>query len=149
MAQATRLNLDSPLGRSGPTLAPLPDDDRQLRETLRYCAPSTYEAAQLFRTTARPEYVSAILHGVLQHYMEPDLRTHFRAPADSLRLQEDLGLDSLTLMEIVIRLEDVLQISIRDDELRKLRTVGEVQRLIERTVAAAGPAPEPPVSPRS
>jgi 3-hydroxyacyl-[acyl-carrier-protein] dehydratase len=149
MAHATHLNLDSPHGRSGRKIAPLPQDDTQLRETLRYCAPSTYEAARLFRATARAEYVAPILHGILQHYMEPDLRAQLRVPADSLRLQEDLGLDSLTMMEIVIRLEDVLQISIRDDELRQIRTVGEVRALIERTVAAASPPAPPLISTRS
>lgn len=144
MAQATRLKLDSPRGRAAPQIAPRPNDDLRLRDTLRYCSPATYEAARHFQLTARLEYLPAILQGVLAHYVEPDRRAQLRAPADSILLQEDLGLDSLTLMEIVIRLEDVLQISIRDDELRKFRTLGEVRNLIERAVAAA---PHPADSP--
>jgi acyl carrier protein len=148
MAQVTRLNLDCPPHLAGPAKAPLTGDDAQLRETLKYCAPSTFEAACEFRKTARPEYLPAIVLGIIGRYVEPDLRERLQQPANELRLREDLGLDSLMLMEIVIRVEDVLQISIRDDELRQFRTLGEVRELIERAVADNGAPALPPVSAR-
>ena len=43
----------------------------------------------------------------------------------------DLGIDSLTMMEIVILVEDVLQMTINNDELRNLRTVGDVKTFID------------------
>lgn len=148
MAQATRLHLDCPPHLAGPAKTSLAGDDALLRETLKHCAPSTYEAACLFRKTARPEYLPAIILGIIGRYVEPDLRERLRQPANQLQLREDLGLDSLTLMEIVIRVEDVLQISIRDDELRQFRTLGEVRELIERAAADNGTAAPPPLSTR-
>lgn len=148
MAESTRLNLDCPPHLAGQGITPLTGDDARLRETLKHCAPSTFEAACLFRKTARPEYLTTIVLGIIGRYVEPDLRARLREPANELRLREDLGLDSLTLMETMIRLEEVLQISIRDDELRQFRTLGEIRELIERTVAGGGPAALPAVSTR-
>lgn len=50
--------------------------------------------------------------------------------ADELRLQEDLGLDSLTLMEIIMLAEDVLQVCINSHDLRELRTLGQIKQYI-------------------
>ena len=85
---------------------------------------------------------------MIEHYVEPDLRPRLRNPNDALQLGEDLALDSLSLMEIAIRLEDVLQISIPDEELRDVRTLGQVHQLVERALARkiAGQSPPAAVS---
>ncbi|MEO7413075.1 MAG: phosphopantetheine-binding protein [Opitutaceae bacterium] len=69
--------------------------------------------------------------GVIERFVEPDLRVKLKDADDDLRLIEDLGVDSLTMMEIVILVEDVLQMSINNDELRNLRTVGDVKTFID------------------
>jgi acyl carrier protein len=42
------------------------------------------------------------------------------------RLQEDLGADSLTLVEIALALEDRFNLSIPDEEWEKVSTVGDL-----------------------
>ena len=74
--------------------------------------------------------------------MEPDLRAKLKDPDDDLRLIEDLGIDSLTMMEIVILVEEVLQMSINNEELRHLRTIGDVKQFIECKVRGL-PLPKP------
>ena len=60
------------------------------------------------------------------------------------RLDEDLGLDSLAIAELMTALEDELGISLVDDERVPLaRTVGDVMELL-RTPRAPAPAPPPP-----
>lgn len=61
---------------------------------------------------------------------------------DDLRLIEDLGIDSLTMMEIVILVEEVLQMSINNDELRNLRTVGDIKTFIDCKIRGL-PLPKP------
>ena len=109
---------------------PGPDGDPELHELLKRCSPATCEAAARFRQTGDPAWLPAIIVGVIEHHVEPDLRAKLREPDDSLRLIEDLGLDSLTMIEIVMLAEDVLGITIRNDELAGLRTLGEVKQLI-------------------
>src|SRR5947209_8905099 len=108
-----------------------PEDEAALREALKRCSPSTLEAAVQFRKTGNPEHVPAVVIGVIERFVEPDLRPKLKDADDDLRLIEDLGIDSLTMMEIVILVEDVLQMSINNDELRNLRTVGDVKTFID------------------
>lgn len=136
MAHATRLPLDSASPDTGAGLTPSPGDDAHLRNALRHCAPSTYEAARQFRLNARPGDLYMLVHGVIERYVEPGLRHRMRDAHGDLRLAEDLGLDSLTRMQVVFRLEEVLLISIHDEELRQFHTLGEVRQLIERIVGA-------------
>jgi 3-hydroxyacyl-[acyl-carrier-protein] dehydratase len=63
-------------------------------------------------------------------------------PDDDLRIMEDLGLDSLTLMEAIVLIEDVLQITIENEELRRLRTVGDIRGFIHHK-AQGLPPPQP------
>lgn len=45
-------------------------------------------------------------------------------------LKEDLGIDSLDSVEIVIALESEFDITIEDDEIKTLVTVGDIVKLI-------------------
>jgi 3-hydroxyacyl-[acyl-carrier-protein] dehydratase len=119
-----------------------PEDEAALREALKRCSPSTFEAAVQFRKTGNPEHVPAVVIGVIERFVEPDLRMKLKDADDDLRLIEDLGIDSLTMMEIVILVEDVLQMSINNDELRNLRTVGDVKTFIDCKIRGL-PLPKP------
>lgn len=44
----------------------------------------------------------------------------------------DIGVDSISLMEIVGILEDDLNVKLSDEEITRIRTVGEVERLVAR-----------------
>ena len=129
---------------------PTPEDDPVLRETLKRCSPATYYAACKFRKTRQDEDLQAVILGVVERFVERDLRPKLHVATGTLRLSEDLGIDSLTMMEIVMIAEDVLRISVSNEELTHLRTLGEVQRFIEEKLAhpsapavAAKPAPQP------
>ncbi|HVT73408.1 MAG TPA: phosphopantetheine-binding protein [Lacunisphaera sp.] len=118
------------------------EDDANLRESLKRCSAATYEAAAQFRKTGNIEHLPAIVLGIIERYVEPDLRGKLRDADDDLRIIEDLGIDSLTMMEIVILVEDVLQMSINNDELRHLRTVGDVKLFIGCKIRGL-PLPKP------
>src|SRR3954465_8151998 len=119
-----------------------PEDESALREALKRCSPSTFEAAVQFRKTGNAEHVPAVVIGVIERFVEPDLRVKLKDADDDLRLIEDLGIDSLTMMEIVILVEDVLTMSINNDELRNLRTVGDVKTFIDCKIRGL-PLPKP------
>ena len=80
--------------------------------------------------------------GIIERFVEPDLRIKLKDADDDLRLIVDLGIDSLTMMEIVILVEEVLQMSINNDELKNLRTVGDVKTFIDCKVRGL-PLPKP------
>ena len=108
---------------------PSPDDeDAYLQEILKRCSPSTYHAAREFRATRNVVHLPAIVLGIIERFVERPLRAKLQLACDDLRLAEDLGIDSLTMMEIVILVEDVLQITINNEHLRDLKTIGDVKR---------------------
>ena len=116
----------------------LDNDDLHLREVLKRCSERTYFAAREFRKTGSTDHLPAIVHGVIERYVDRELRVKMRTPSNELRLAEDLGLDSLSMMEIVMLAEDVLRITIDNDELRQLRTLDDVLQFVERKLALNG-----------
>jgi 3-hydroxyacyl-[acyl-carrier-protein] dehydratase len=125
-----------------------PEADAQLRTALKRCSPATLNAARAFRQTGDPRNLVPLVGGIIERYLEPGLRPRLN-PADSgLRLVQDLGLDSLTLMEIAMLAEEVIGITVDHEELRPLRTVGDVQHLIARAAARPVPAPAAEPGPR-
>ena len=115
------------------------DDLTQLRDALKRCSPATFAAACEFRRTGRVEYLTSIVTGVIERYVERELRVKLVQPEDDLRLVEDLGIDSLTMMEIVLLTEDVIRISVSNEELTQLRTLGDVRRfIVKQTVNPTG-----------
>lgn len=118
------------------------DDESALRDSLKRCSPATIEAAIAYRKTLEASHLPAIIIGVIERFVEPDLRAKLKEADDELRLVEDLGIDSLTMMEIVILVEDVTQLQINNDELRNLRSVGDVKVFIDCKVRGL-PSPKP------
>lgn len=112
-------------------------DDAYVRDALKRCSPSTREAACEFRKTGSADHLPAIIHGLLEHYVERSARAKLSRADDGLRLVEDLAIDSLTMLEIVFLAEDVLQISIDNEEMRPFRTVGDVKKFIASKLARA------------
>jgi acyl carrier protein len=116
--------------------------EAQLRESLKRCSPATTEAAVRYRQTRNPALIPTVVLGIVARFVDPSTASRLVDPDDDLRVIEDLGLDSLTLMEAIILIEEVLQISINNDELRNLRTIGDIKLFIDHK-ARGVPPPQP------
>ena len=104
--------------------------DEALREALKRCRPETLHAAMAYRQSGDVAMLPIVVAGVIERFVEPELRPQLCRADDTLRLREDLGLDSLTMMEIVLLAEDVFQINVSADELRHLCTLGQIKTFI-------------------
>lgn len=121
---------------------PILAEDPVLRETLKRCSPATYRAACQFRATGDRASLHTLISGVIERFVDRDLRDKLAVPAEAapaLRLREDLGLDSLTMMEVVMIAEEVLCITISYEELARLRNLGEVHDFIAGKLEQAEP----------
>lgn len=109
--------------------------ETQLRESLRRCSEATIQAALAYRRTKSPEHTLAVVVGIIERYVDPELRPKLADGGENLRVIEDLGIDSLTLMEIVMLVEEVVEMTISNEELRGLATVGDIRSFIDRKAA--------------
>ncbi len=51
------------------------------------------------------------------------------------RLRDDLELDSIDAIDMVVRIQQMTQVRVEEDELRKLETVGDTVDLVARLTA--------------
>jgi acyl carrier protein len=117
-------------------------DETGLRESLRRCSAATIEAAIGYRREGDTQLLSPIIIGIFERFVEPDQRARLAGDCDELRVIEDLGLDSLTMMEIVMLVEEVTQTKIENDELRGLVTIGDIKTFVDcRARGVTPPAP--------
>ena len=63
------------------------------------------------------------------------LREQFDVEEDSItaetRISEDLGADSLDVVDLLMSLEDEFEVEVPDDEIENIKTVGELVKYIE------------------
>jgi len=127
---APSYHLDQVPGAPRPALTTT--DKESLRRTLRHCDPSVFAAACAYRRTGDTAAAATVVQGIVEHHTPPDRQPRLRAFPSELRLQEDLGLDSLALLEILSVAEDALGLSLDSDDLRSLRTLGDMLASIGR-----------------
>jgi len=82
---------------------------------------------------------SARIRAALADYLKRDVRTI--EPRHALR--DDLGIDSTATIELLFNIEEAFDLQIPDEDLRTLRTVGDVIAYVEgKTAPAKRPAPK-------
>jgi len=84
-----------------------------------------------------PESVVAtrIRTALAQHLKRELSQIH---PQDNLR--EDLGVDSLAMIELLFKIEEAFDLEIPDEDLSTITTVGDVIAYVERRLDPAMPA---------
>ncbi len=120
-----------------------PADETILREALKRCSPATLEAALAYRRTGAVAAIPTVVLGVIERFVDPEHRERLRSGNTDLRVIEDLGVDSLTMLEVVMLVEESLKVSIKNEELRELRTLSDINLFIEARVCGR-PVPAPP-----
>ncbi|MBI5394775.1 MAG: FabA-like domain protein [Verrucomicrobia bacterium] len=112
-----------------------------LKEGLRRCGPETIEAAVRFREKGDLTAIRPVVYGLIERYQPSTARLRLKDASESTRLVDDLGLDSLTLLEIVLSIEEVLGLQIKNEELREIRTLGNLNRFLRDKITGTQGAP--------
>src|SRR5580704_1695623 len=105
--------------------------EQTLRDSLKRCSPATIEAAVKFRQTGDPAQINTIILGLLERFMDPELRPKLLEPnIDDLNILSDLVIDSLTMVEMVMLVEESLGLTVDNNELRGIKTIGDIKRFV-------------------
>jgi acyl carrier protein len=92
------------------------------------------EAHRRFREHRDRPAAALVVLAALRHYQAG---ARGGAPvADTDRLVEDLGYDSLAVAELVFLLEDLFSVTVANSEISELRTVRQVRLFIDRKLAS-------------
>jgi len=111
-----------------------PDQEAKLRESFKRCTPETIDAILRFRNKRDLSAVIVAVNGVIERYLKLAPGETLAAKPGSTRLGEDLGIDSLTMLEIVMAIEEALDFRIEDSEARAIRTLGDVRQYVDDRV---------------
>lgn len=113
------------------------EQEAALREALKRCSEATVNAAVAYRKDGDNSGVSTVVIGIIERFVEPDVRPKLAQPEiDNLRVAEDLGIDSLTLVEVVMLVEETLDMQIDNNELQNLATIGSIKSFVSQKIGA-------------
>lgn len=92
------------------------------------------EAYQRYRATGDASAVEALVIAAAVDY-RPLGSGPVQAVSDSTRLLEDMGYDSVAVAELVFFLEDLFEMTIGNDDIVGVRTIGDLRACVIRKLA--------------
>jgi acyl carrier protein len=107
-------------------------NESEIEDRFLHVSPETIETIRQYRGTYSPQLIPKIVHGILQKYLPLD--SHDGA-VDQVESLNAFRLESITLMEVLLDIQDALEITLTDEELRQLRSFDETIVLLSKKVA--------------
>lgn len=115
---------------------PLTDEQiAELREQFKRCDAETIDAVVKFRQTGDTAVLPQIVRGVVRRYLPADKQGLLDSATEDTNLT-DLHIESLTMLEIVLDIQDAVEVVIEDTELREIKTLADVRKFLEAKLAA-------------
>ncbi|MEY2546329.1 MAG: hypothetical protein QOG48_1446 [Verrucomicrobiota bacterium] len=108
-------------------------NDPDIDERFLNLNPQALDAIREYRQTHKPELVQTIVAGIVEKYLPPELRD--KAP-EAMKSLNAFGIESVTLMEIILDIQDALGLDITDNELRGLKNFDDATNLLRQKVQA-------------
>jgi len=97
----------------------------QIRRSFRRCREGTVDAIIELQRTGNLDLIPTIVRGIVWRYVSKDVQPLVDQATED-QLLSSLGIDSLTMMEVVLDIQDALDVVIEDSDLRHMRTIGDV-----------------------
>ncbi len=111
------------------------EEIEKLKHDFRRCREGTSEAIINLRRTGDSSLIPEILRGIVWRYVRPEAREQVEQASLDAPLSS-LGMDSLMMLEVVLDVQDALDITVDDEELRKVKTFGDISELLTQRFAA-------------
>ncbi len=113
---------------------------KRIRESLVGFPPNVIDSYSAFATSGDLSSLDIVVRGVLYFYLAKKPQDSIEALPGSTRLVEDLGCDSLTMMDTVFMVESLLDVKIDDAELVEIRTLDDLRSHLRQKFQGGTPA---------
>ncbi len=107
------------------------EEIEDLKSNFSSCSEETVAAIVNYRTKGDVAEIPKIVRGVVERYLPEEGRAAFREATDETPLSS-LEVDSLAMLEIVMDIQDAVDFSIEDSEVREFTTLGDFRTLLEK-----------------
>jgi len=101
----------------------------KVKHDFRRCREGTAEAIINLRRTGDTALIPEILRGIVWRYVRPEAREQVEKASLETPLAS-LGMDSLMMLEVVLDVQDALDVTVEDAELRRMKTFDDVSELL-------------------
>ena len=102
---------------------------KKVNHDFRRCRQGTAEAIINLRRTGDRALIPEILRGIVWRYVRPEAREQVeKAPLETPL--SALGMDSLMMLEVVLDVQDALDVTVEDAELRRVKTFDDISQLL-------------------
>jgi acyl carrier protein len=122
---------------------------RNYGEGVRHLSAAAQAAFARFQNDGDPAALDPIMFDIVEHFAPSTPAQPLAGLPGSTRLVEDLGFDSLTMVEIVFFIEELFGVSVTNAEVVQVRTVDELRAFLRHKLSArlsaglpSSPAPD-------
>jgi acyl carrier protein len=109
---------------------------RNYGEGVRHLSVSAQAAFTRFQHDGDPATLDPIMFDIVEHFAPAPPAQPLAGLPGSTRLVEDLGFDSLTMVEIVFFIEELFGVSVTNAEVIQVRTVDHLRTFLRHKLSA-------------
>lgn len=114
---------------------PVTDSElKEFQELLKRCPEGTMDALLKYRETRSADALNTFLIGCIKRHADDEYHAVLDEGRSNVSFIDDLGIDSMTMMEIVMMVEACLGIQIDNQDLMSVRTLGDLDTYIHKTL---------------
>jgi acyl carrier protein len=107
----------------------------------RHFPPEVCEAYSRWCSTGDPASADTVVMAAVVDHIPDRARRPTGPLEDRQSLIDDLGFDSMAITELVFFMEDLFQVTITNQEILSIRTVGDLRAFARGKFSAASPPP--------
>ena len=102
----------------------------EIREKLAGYPESVLQNYESFKDNGDAECLHNFVIGLIRFLQDASEDATDDVLSDDSRLREDLGIDSITIAEVVFLLEEIFEIEINNQELMDISTIGQLRHFV-------------------
>ena len=110
----------------------------EIRSNFKRCREGTVDAIIELRRTGNPDLIETIVRGIVWRYVRENVRPILDQATAETPLAT-LGIDSLTMLEVALDVQDALDLVIEDAELKRMQAIGDVIGFLQQRFAEVHP----------